>query len=885
MSSRLWIIDLAQVGADDRPRVGGKAWRLGRLLQAGFPVSPGFCFTTAACAAWGPAVREELLAAYRRLGGAVAVRSSALEEDGEGASYAGVYGSELPVEGEAALVAAVERCLASWESPEARAYRARAGGAGESGLALLVQRLVPAVAAGIAYTCDPLQPRRRQVHIDAVWGLAEPLAAGRVRADSYVLARSGRLLRQSIAEKRSQLTAAGQAAVAPGRVHSPCLGPAAARRVARLALAAEAHFGAPQDVEFALTAEGPWLLQSRPIVPPAGASPLESYLEGERQRLKAKFARLRRQGILLGREAILSNGNVGELLPTPTPMSFGLFQALFAGPGGAVATGRHRLGYRFDPGPTAHLYELVAGQVYFNLEVDAATFDYGASPAADFYLDRVAADPGLANYPEVHLYRQHYTLAEARECFGEVGAASALCRSEAFHQGMLEQAAAFLAGFPDLSSLSLRERDRGRGLGAEGGMAPTGALTAPSPHPLSPSSRGRGTADAIARTIAGRIRDLRTGLCVEFVMAARLGFYFAARVRQRLVGWLGDAGESLCAPLLSGLPGSRVTEEGLDLERVLAGALGRREFLAAYGHTAPNELELSEPRLSETPGRLDAMLRDLAAAGRSPAADFTRQQGQRSAAEAALAGRLAGAGVPAGDIAACLEELHFAQSLLPLRETIKHRYTQGYAAIRRDLLGLAQALGWENDLVFHLYPRELARAAQDPAPWRARAEARQAERRLALEAARLRLLPNVIFASRLAAIGQPPRAATGRTWRGQGLSPGRAWGVARVIDGDDVQGGDFAGDEILVLRSANLGLAPLFRLVAGVVVEVGGLLAHSACQAREAGIPAVLLPGAAGQIPDGCRLAIDGAAGTVHVLSPENPKEHHDCPTNDLAAV
>lgn len=858
---RAGIIDLARVGADDRQQVGGKAWRLGRLLQAGFPVSPGFCLTTAACAAWGPAVREEALAAYRGLGGGtVAVRSSAIEEDGETASYAGVYGSELPVAGEAALIAAIERCLASWHGHEASAYRARVGGGGEFSLAILVQRLVPAVAAGVAYTCDPLDPRRRQVHIDAVWGLAEPLAAGRVGADSFVVSRRGRLLRQAIAEKSSRLTAAGMEAVAPDRVRSPCLAPAEARRVATLALRAEAHFGAPQDVEFALAADGPWLIQSRPIVAPrpAPASPLESYLEGERRRLGRKFAQLRRRGVLRGREGILSNGNVGELLPTPTSMSFGLFRQLFAGPGGAVAAGRHRLGYRFDSLPTAHLYELVAGQTYFNLEVDAATFDYGVSPSVDFYLDRVVADPGRANYPEVHLYRQQYTPEEARECFGESGAEEALRRAKAFHQGMLREAAAFL--------------DRCAGRFAPAGGAGKGGEETSAP--------------AIAQAVARRIRALRTDLCVEFVIAARLGFYFAACVRKRLLGWLGSTGEGLCAPLLSGLPGSRVTEQALDLERVLAGQMGRNDFLAAYGHTATNELELSEPRLYETPEKLDAMLHDLAASGRSPGADFARQQCQRIEAEAALEARLAAAGVGAGERAALQEELHFAQRLLPLRETLKHHYTAGYADIRHDLLRLADLLGWKESLVFHLRPRELARAARDPAPWRARAESRRRERALALEAARRRLLPNVLFASRLEAIGRPPLSATADGWRGNGLSPGKAWGVARVIDGEaDCRSGDFSGDEILVLRAANLGLAPLFRLVAGVVVEVGGLLAHSACQAREAGIPAVLLAGATGLIPDGCRLMIDGTVGTVHLLPPENPKEPHDLNQNDLAAV
>lgn len=856
MTRQTWIRELDQVAPDDARRVGAKAWRLGRLLQAGFPVAAGFCLSTAACAAGSAAIRPELLAAYRRLGGGpVAVRSSAVEEDGELASYAGIYCSELPVDGAAALLAAVERCLASWHADDARAYRARLGHRGDFSLAILVQRLVPASAAGVAYTCDPLRPRCRRVHVNAVWGLAEPLAAGRVGADSFVVSRRGRLLASTIVDKKTELTAAGPGPVPAERAHRPCLSRAEIRQVAALALRAEAYFGAPQDVEFAFAADGLRLLQSRPVVIPEAPplSPLDCYLDRERRRLARRFATLRRRGLLSGREGILSNGNVGELLTSPTPFSFGLFRRLFAGAAGAVVAGRRRLGYRFPGRAACGLYEMVAGQVYFNVEIDALTFDYGASPAVDYYLEQIIADPGLANYPEVRLYRQHYDAATARECFGADGAAAALAKATAFHRAMAAAGTALLA---------------------HPGPSRPAAATAGGPSAASPA--------ALADAIAARISRLRRGPCVDFVVAARLGFYFAARVRERLLGWLGDGADRLCAALLSGLPGSLVTDQALALERLLAGKLSREDFLAAYGHSADNELELSEPRLRETPARLDAMLRDLAASGRSPGTEFAAQQAQRRAAEGALARRLAAAGHAAGEVAALFDDLHLAQRLLPLRESLKYRYTASYAEIRRQLLELAGRLGWEPQLIFHLRPEELARAASDPTGWRPLAERRRGERSLAREAARRRLLPDVIFSSRLAAIGQPPSAG-GDAWQGSGLAAGQVRGIARIIDGEPCAGhGDFSGDEILILRSANLGLAPLFRLVAGIVVEVGGLLAHSACQAREAGIPAVQLAGATTLIGDGSRLLIDGTTGRVCLLPPENLTASDD-PDHDLA--
>jgi pyruvate,water dikinase len=826
------IVWLSEVAADDGPRVGNKGLRLALLMQAGFPVAPGFCIGTAATAQWREAFHQDVITAYRTLGsGKVAVRSSALDEDGIGASYAGIYSSILGVDGETALLAAIDDCLAAWHAPAARHYRAAQGASDTFRLAILVQKLIPANAAGVAYTCDPLLPKRCQVHINAVWGLAEPLAAGRVAADSFQLSRRGKLLSSSIVAKPTELGACGETPVPTERVRSPCLSACQVAAVARLALRAEAFFGIPQDVEFAVTDDDIWIVQSRPIVAlqPATSDPLEAWLRGERQRLRRKMARLRRQKILHGQELVLSNGNVGELLPTPSAMSFGLFRRLFAGRHGAIVAGRQRLGYRFDARCVEHLYELVAGQPYFNLEVDAATFDYGSAPPVDHYLRRVIKQPELANYPELKLY----------------GEAEAQPQAAAFRARLAAAAEDFLKRFDSVIEPGLH-------------------LATPEWSTLSPSA----TVAAISRLIG----HLRRGPCVEFVIAARLGFFFAGRLRKRLLHWFGDAGEQLCAELLAALPGSLVTRQSLWLEALAEGRLERSEFLAAYGHCADNELELSEPRLSECPAKLDVMLNELRASGHHPAADFAQQLSHRQTAEQSLESRLIALGVSLGERTELRADLAFAQQLLPLRETIKHHYTAGHGEIRSALLHLAHCLGWDSELVFQLRPEELARSLREPQRQQALARLRQDQRGLARQALRRRLLPNVIFGSRLQALGQPPELAHGSLWRGAGLSTGQVRGIARVVevgaDGTALFAGELSGDEILVLRSANLGLAPLFRMVAGLIVEVGGLLAHSACQAREAGIPAVALPDATRLIADGAMLWLDGSSGEVR-LTPE----------------
>jgi len=843
----VWIRDLAEVAPEDAGAVGNKALRQGLLLRAGFPVSPGFCVSAAAVEAWctggegRAAVRAALVEAYRELGGTVAVRSSAIEEDGEAASYAGIYVTELGVQDEAGLVAAFERCVGSWSAPAAADYRARLGH-DSPGLAILVQRLVPAIAAGIAYTRAPLDDGRREVHIDAVWGLAEPLAAGHQPGDSFVLSHTGRLLRQRIADKPQALMGDGLHVLAPRRARSACLTPAQAREVAQLALRAEAYFGGAQDVEFAIDVCGAWIVQARPLVAarPAGGAGLARYLAAERRRLAGRFADLRRRGLLQGREIVLSNGNIGELLPTPTAMSFGLFRDVFAGRHGAIARGRRRLGYCFDARCVDHLYERVAGQAYFNLEVDAATFGDGAVHPIDDYLARVEADPALANYPEVHLY-------------GRQAAADEVCAR--FDRGLRAAAHDYRARY---------ERE----------IAP--ALEVPASLAAGVEAAGP---QRVVRTVSALLRFLRTGPCVEFVVAARLGFHFAAVVRRRLEALAGEAGEALCARLLSGLPGSLVTRQALWLEELAQGQRSAADYLAAYGHCADNELELAEPRLFEAPWRLDDLAANLLASGRRPAAEFERRRTARVAAEAELGERLAAAGVADADRAALLEALALAQHFLPLRETIKHRYTTVHGLVRRAALRLAAHLGWPDDLIFHLYPRELPGALRDPARLRRIAERRADEHAMARLAARLHCVPAVVFGSRLHEIGLPTSAAGegDRAWCGTALSAGHARGVARVLaPGEPVPTEGWRGDEILVLRAANLGVTPLFRMVAGLVVEVGGLLAHSACQAREAGIPAIALPDATRLIGDGMPIAIDGASGRVALLTPTPGVRAHD---------
>ena len=306
----LWLDGAAAAGG----RLGGKARTLARLAAAGLPVPPGFVVTSDAFAPPPPAdapsadgqravptlpefLADAIRAAYaelgRRLGEPeppVAVRSSAAAEDLHHASFAGQYDTFLGVRGAGAVVEYVARCWESLWSDRVASYRARVGADGTAGtagvdgagghggagghvpppaMAVLVQALVAADAAGVAFTADPMTGARTHVALNAAWGLGQSVVDGAVEADTYRVDRASLTVTvQSIGDKATTTGVGPDAARVPvdeARRRAPCLTPAQAVQVAVLAIQAESAIGAPADVEWALARGGVWLLQARPI--------------------------------------------------------------------------------------------------------------------------------------------------------------------------------------------------------------------------------------------------------------------------------------------------------------------------------------------------------------------------------------------------------------------------------------------------------------------------------------------------------------------------------------------------------------------------------------------------------------------------------------------
>jgi len=231
------VVWLDSIGAADAERVGGKAANLGELKRAGFNVPDGFAVIG------DPG--DEVADALQVLGGGpVAVRSSAVAEDLADASFAGQYETYLNLHGSNAIRKAIADCRTSAASTRVASYRASRAEGARGEIAVLVQRMVDAESAGVAFTANPVTGDRSEVLVSAVRGLGERLVSGEAQADEWV-----------VREAKAQSRRSAEKAISAEQVVA----------VADVARSAAAHFGRPQDVEWAYAGGALFVLQSRPM--------------------------------------------------------------------------------------------------------------------------------------------------------------------------------------------------------------------------------------------------------------------------------------------------------------------------------------------------------------------------------------------------------------------------------------------------------------------------------------------------------------------------------------------------------------------------------------------------------------------------------------------
>jgi pyruvate,water dikinase len=317
------VLRFVDVGRDDVPRAGGKGASLGELLRAGIRVPDGFVVTTAAfreamgaladeigsrvtaldpadadrlatvtaeiralvaSAPPPPAVGDAITAAYAQLCAQagqtdlpVAVRSSATSEDSAEASFAGLQDTYLWIHGGQSVLDHVRRCWASLYSVESVTYRLRRGiPEDDLAMAVVVQQMVGSRSSGVMFTRSPLTGDRSVVAIDASWGLGSAVVSGDVTPDSFLVNKvTGEITRRTVSTKTRwhQPDPSGHGVVetdVPTQLQDvPSINDAEIAELYAIARKVEAHYGCPQDIEWAVSRTGDpgenvFLLQSRP---------------------------------------------------------------------------------------------------------------------------------------------------------------------------------------------------------------------------------------------------------------------------------------------------------------------------------------------------------------------------------------------------------------------------------------------------------------------------------------------------------------------------------------------------------------------------------------------------------------------------------------------
>ncbi|MGW5360704.1 PEP/pyruvate-binding domain-containing protein [Actinopolymorpha pittospori] len=791
---------LAKIDARMVDLVGGKAAGLGELVRMGERVPDGFCLT--ATASLDEAAERDLLAAYEHFGGgAVAVRSSATAEDLPDASFAGQQDTFLDVSGADELLKAVRRCRDSLHSERAVAYR-EANGIEHATvrMAVVVQRMVNPVVAGVMFTANPITGCRTEMVVDAAPGLGTAVVDGSVEADHYVLG-------------ETPPSAAG------------CLGPAQWEELQKVGQRLQDHFGCPQDIEWALDQDGTlWLLQSRPITT---LFPLPPDNAGPHPRIYLEF------------------GHVQGMLQPATPMGMSALKALVADMFAAFGVKVEIV----DIGGRLYgdLTDLVRSPSMRKRLVKLMSVDFG--PRAQAVIEHIMTDPRFAPQPGSRAPAHTAFTSTLRKAPSALaGILGALARPDAARARVYEEidrlrnrtlAPAELSTAGERLSL-VEANDPDPGYDRIVWPIIAGMLVAAVPARLL-----KGVAsDAEIKTV---LSGMPYNVTIEMDLALwRLAEHATAH-RDLL---LGTPPDELAATYLAGaLPdiglaaflsayGHRAAAE------VDVGVPRWEEDPTPVFAMVANYLRVTDPEQAP-----DRRFERAVAAAEAKLEELSRRTRRRRP----IRGRLAGFFLRRARALAGLREAGKFAGLYSLREKRRQLLLVGAELVDHGLVDRA------DDIMF-LTIAEARAAVDQGVDHRDLIASRKAVHR---RESRRRNVPVAILSDGTdVEVLIPPASSDARTLSGVGAAAGKATGPARVIR--DPSGAHVEPGEILVTPTTDPGWTPLFLTAGGLVTETGAPMAHGPTVAREYGIPAVIcVRDATERIRTGQIITVDGAAGTV----------------------
>ncbi|WP_437956034.1 rifamycin-inactivating phosphotransferase [Sorangium sp. So ce119] len=870
---RTYVLDLQEVDRTKANVVGGKGANLGELSRIeGIRVPAGFCVTTEAFRRIlgeapsigglldrlsslevgdregirelsgelrriieGTPIPEDLQAALTqalsRLGAddAYAVRSSATAEDLPGASFAGQQDTYLNVLGTQAILQHIRRCWASLFTERAVTYRIQHGfDHRKVHMAVVVQKMVFAQAAGILFTADPVTSNRKVSSIEAGLGLGEALVAGLASADRYKV-RNGQIIDKVIARKTLATRAlegggTEERAIAPERQGGQALADAQILRLERLGRQIEGHFGHPQDIEWCLVEEELHIVQSRPIttlfpIPDAGDR---------------------------GNHVYLSVGHQQMMTDPMKPLGLSLFQL--------TAAGRmYAAGGRLFVDPTKTL----------------------ASPASrDALLDLVGrSDPltrdALSTLIERGDFIEPLPGDPAASPPGQGKQGSALARFDA----QVEDDPAIVAELIERSQAALEELKRD---------IRTRTGTALFDFILEDIQRLKESLSD-PRSMGVIMGAMKAAWWLNEKMMAWLGERNAAdtlsqSVSNNVTSEMGlallDVADVIrpypdVVAYLQSVKHDGFLEELVELDGGQQARDAIRAYLDRYGMRCAGEIDITRARWSEKPTTLVPLILRNVKNFEPRAGERKLEQGRQEALERARAlldrlRQLPDGEQKASEARRMIDRL---RSFIGYREYPKYGIVNRYFVYKQALLREAERLvqaGVIHDAedIYYLTFDELREVVRTH-----RLDDQLLGKRRAEHELHKRLTPpRVITSDGEIVTGAYKRAdLPAGAIVGLPVSSGVVEGRARVLL--DMAGADLEAGDILVTAFTDPSWTPLFVSIKGLVTEVGGLMTHGAVIAREYGLPAVVgVEHATRLIRDGQRIRVHGTDGYVEIL-------------------
>jgi pyruvate,water dikinase len=814
----------------DRAKVGNKAATLAQLMSAGFDVPPFIVLDapTLLSASSQVQVESAIASALSRFGDSnlrFAVRSSSVEEDGRQSSFAGQFASFLFVARDRIHEHAM-RVIASAASDHIDTYRKAIGQSGNAALpAVIVQEMVYADVAGIAFAADPVSGNRNHAVIAATVGTGDALVSGEQQGDSWRVARSGEIRERQIDGTRAVLN--DQQILA----------------VAELVNAVSTHQGRPQDIEWAIRNDRLFLLQSRDITNLGASASGDAY-------------------------ALWDNSNIVESYGgVTTPLTFSIaraaYQEAYRHLGRMLGVSRKSIA--LNERAYEQMIGLIQGRVYYNLLnwYRLLMLTPGFRFNRRFMEQMMGVTEGLPT-GAIPKLADDSASARLRGAIGLLRVAVRLASGLLSHNRAVRQFHRTLEQLlapVDPASLSLTELvDYFEALQ----LAVIPAWKTPLVNDLYCMIFHGALRQLSERWLGSELSEIHNEL-----VAGESGIISLEPV-QRMREMAGIAAAD--PRLVHALCISSVDDIEIRIRSVENFYVAYKDYIDKFGDRCLDELKLESQTLKDNPlplfrgiGHLAGMTTQL------PVADFRRSLAEEKV-QRVLENR---------PLKKCLfnQVLRLARARVRDRENLRFERTRVYGRVRSIFLEIGRRLESKKVIadssdIFYLDVGEITGFVRGTGVMsRLMPLVRERRKEFAEYAA------GAEPPRRFVTCGPAqwpdsikPQPETGSDSgidcrQGQACSPGLVRGPVRIVR--DPRESELRSGEILVAQRTDPGWVTIFPLVTGMIMERGSLLSHSAIVARELGIPAVVgVDNACRWLKDGDWVELDGALGTIRRIEP-----------------